>query len=603
MSINYIALVGPPNSGKTTFFNQITGKKSKVVNYPGSTVEICIAKSIFNENLIFLDTPGLYSLKPKSDDEKISVKTLENLNSLVGQSSKNPNLVISFVDVNQPSRHLLTTLQLIDKGFPVVVMLTMFSKSNKSKVKFNFEKLKSQLNVPVFKLDSSNSTFENIHHFFQDYSFTEYQLNSNITDSFKSYYSRIEVILNEISYTSVDDNRFDLDNVFLNPYLGPFFFILIMLLFFYSIFSLAAPFTNLIDFLFTQLNNSVPYIFSNTILAKFVSDGLINAIGSVVIFVPQIAFLFFGIGLMESSGYLARGAIIIDRPLSFIGLNGRCFVPLLSGFACAIPAMLSTRNIQQEKIKLICCFIIPLMQCSARLPVYGLLLTLLFPNSAFKSALALTLIYLISLILSAFVAIIVGRFIPGKTNKKFNLELPEWRYPNLLNIWYSMTRQTFSFIFNAGPIIFILSIILWIISFFPSPENSFIIMIGKFIEPVFLPMGLDWRVGVAILLSFAAREVFVSTLVVIFSISATSSNLLETLSFATFDGSNKLLFELPSIVSLIVFFMIALQCMSTLAISKKETNSIAFASIQFVFYTVFAYISSIIVFKTFNYFF
>ena len=601
MSSKYIALVGPPNSGKTTFFNKLTGKNAKVVNYPGSTVDICISKSTTNSNITFLDTPGLYSLKPKSDDEKISLNTLQNLDSLVDGSTSFPDLIISFVDMNQPSRHLLPTIQLIDQGYPVVVILNMFSSTSNVACKFNIDALKKKLGVPVFLLDSSKNSFKSIESFINKYSFSPYKPNTNQMDSFKSYYDRIETILTEISYVEKEDKRFDLDSLFLHPFMGPLFFILIMLLFFYSIFSLAAPFTDMIDFLFSSLTDFILTTFSENVVTNFLTDGLINAIASVVIFVPQIAFLFFGIGLMESSGYLARGAIIIDKPFSLFGLNGRCFVPLLSGFACAIPAMLATRNIQQEKIKLICCFIIPLMQCSARLPVYGLLLTILFPNSAFKSALALTLIYLLSLFLSAIIALVVGYYIKGKTNKQFNLELPEWRYPSFLNIWYNMIRQTFSFISNAGPVIFVLSIILWVLSFFPSPENSFIIMIGKFIEPVFLPMGLDWRVGVAILLSFAAREVFVSALVVLFSVSSQADSLLDTLKTATFSSTNELVFTYPSILSLIVFFMIALQCLSTVAIAKKETKSFKFAAIQFVSYTIFAYIASVGVFQFFKF--
>lgn len=600
MRSKYIALVGPPNSGKTTFFNKVTGQNAKVVNYPGSTVDICISKSIEDDSLVFLDTPGLYSLKPKSDDEKISLKTLQSLDSLVPGSGLNPDLIVSFVDMNQPSRHLLLTMQLIDKGYPVVVILNMFSKKNSSAHKFDLELLMKKISVPVFILDSSKKSFDSIQMHIQNYSFISYKPNLKIMDSFKVYYNRIESILGDASFVDAEDKKFDLDFLFLHPFMGPLFFLAIMFLFFYSIFALASPFTDLIDFLFSGLSNFIEVTFSNNVVTNFVTDGLINAIASVVIFVPQIAFLFFGIGLMESTGYLARGAIIIDKPLSLFGLNGRCFVPLLSGFACSIPAMLATRNIQQEKIKLICCFIIPLMQCSARLPVYGLLLTLLFPQSIFKSALALTGIYVLSLLLSAIIALIVGRYIKGKANSQFNLELPEWRFPNFLNIWYSMTRQTFSFISNAGPVIFLLSIILWTLSFFPSPENSFIIMIGKFIEPIFVPMGLDWRVGVAILLSFAAREVFVSALVLLFSVSTQESSLLNILKTATFSTTDQLVFTYPSIISLILFFMIALQCLSTVAISRKETNSLKFSIIQFIFYTLFAYIAAVVAFQLFN---
>ena len=590
-----IIILGPPNAGKTTLFNQLTGKNVKAVNYPGSTIELNIGSYNKNNDFSIIDTPGLYSLNPKSDDENITINTLKSIRKITGATSDKPDLIISVIDINQASRHLIHAMQVIKQGYPVIVIL---NKNQDSASLINEKQLEVQLGSSVLSLNVlEEKSLDSLHLLLKSYEFISYEVNELHQNPLSHQFDTVEAILNKSDYQQPTIPKFDLDRYFLHPFLGPLLFIGIMIGLFYSIFILATPFMDSIDTMIIFINEALKNILPSSLLTQLLTDGIVNGIGAVIIFVPQIALLFFGIGLLESTGYLARGAVIIDKPLSLIGLNGRCFVPILSGYACAIPAMLATRNIQQEKIKKICCFIIPLMQCSARLPVYGLLLALLFGQNAFKSSLCLTAIYLVSLLLAAGAAILAAPFIKGQTSHQFSIELPQWRKPNFSNIWLQVSRQTASFIKGAGPMILMIAIFLWAISIFPSENHSFAMMIGKWIEPLFIPMGIDWRVGVAILLSFAAREVFVSALVIMFSLASTEVQMATILGNATFLGTDKLIFTPASIIGLIFFFMVAMQCGATLAIARKEMKSTRFAVSQLVIYISVAYIGSTLIYQ------
>ena len=332
---------------------------------------------------------------------------------------------------------------------------------------------------------------------------------------------------------------------------------------------------------------------------------------SVLVFVPQIFILFIGISLLESSGYLARAATIIDKPFSKLGMSGRSFVPVLSGFACAVPAIIASRNIPSTRDRWITNFIIPLMTCSARLPVYTLLLAFVFKNeAAWKPGLALALIYIVSTLIGALAAGLVNKFLPQKEASFFMMELPLYRRPRVQVLLKQGLSRTYSYIKRAGPVILVLSVFIWVASNFPHNEiqdpqqkleQSYLGKTGHFLEPVFKPMGLDWRVGIGLISAFAAREVFVSSLVIVFNVTDNNeqtqqNSLLENMRAATFsDGSR--IFTVPSIVGLILFFMIALQCMSTVAISMKENNSWKYAISQLVVFNLVAYLLAVGVFQ------
>jgi ferrous iron transport protein B len=383
---------------------------------------------------------------------------------------------------------------------------------------------------------------------------------------------------------------------------------------------------DLVDGLFSNLNSLVAENLNTGWFTNLISDGLISGTGSVLVFVPQILILFIILGLLEDSGYLARGAMLIDKPLSKIGLNGRSFVPMLSGFACAIPAMIAARTIPNRKERLFTIFIIPLMSCSARLPVYALLIAYLIPaEKAWMGGIVLGGIYLFSMLSSIVVALVTNKFtkrlFSSNETSSFILELPAYRIPKLssvLNHTYNSSKQ---YLLKAGPIILMFSLVLWFLTYFPNInpevdtkgmsteqvqnveraerlENSFASDLGKFIQPIMTPIGMDWRVGVSLISAFAAREVFVSSMALTFKVTAegdeAESSLLSSLRNAKIEATGEKLFTTATTIGLIVFFIFALQCLSTVAVSRKETGGWKIPILQVVTFTSLAYIMTFI---------
>jgi len=383
---------------------------------------------------------------------------------------------------------------------------------------------------------------------------------------------------------------------------------------------------DLVDSLFSNLNNLVLENLDPGWLSNMLAEGLISGTGSVLVFVPQIIILFIVLGLLEDSGYLARGAMLVDKPLSKIGLNGRSFVPMLSGFACAIPAMLAARTIPNRKERLLTIFIIPLMSCSARLPVYALLISYLVPkDKLWLGGFLLAAIYLFSITVSVIIAAIINKFrkqlFRADDMSSFILELPAYRLPKITSVLINTYNSSKEYILRAGPIILLFSIILWFLVYFPGAdskpeiqeiskteiisfekserlENSYAASLGKFIEPVMAPIGMDWRVGVSLISAFAAREVFVSSLALTFKVTTDDGesqvNLLNSLRSATVGNTEQKVFTTATILGLIVFFVFALQCMSTLAVSRKETGGWRIPIIQVLFFTTIAYVFTLI---------
>ena len=652
-----ITLVGPPNSGKTTLFNLLSGKNLKTVNYPGSTVEYSTGKIIdkYKVNAELIDSPGIVSLVPHSLDEKVSVDALY-LHPRVGS----PHLIINTIDASQLSRHLLLAVQLIDCGFKVIIALTMNDILSKKQLNVLEKQLSNELNCDVIKIDGKSG--KGIDELIQTIDKNLTEINSNGKPSPKEYkldskkrtlidsYNRIEQITDEVLQEIPTDDKVNLskankqlkivgtpyvgknnrpdeltlkiDRILLHKFWGLLAFILIMGLTFTSIFWLADPIMTLVDNFFTLLGDVSSNIISEGWFASLISDGLISGLGSVLVFVPQIIILFLILGVLEDTGYLARGAMLIDKPLSKIGLNGRSFVPMVSGFACAIPAMLAARSIPNRRERLLTIFILPLMSCSARLPVYALLIAFLLPSDKpWIGGFILAGIYLFSIVSSVIVASLINKFrkkiIRAEDSSSFILELPTYKLPkpgSVLRNTYSSTKQ---YISKAGPVILAFSLIIWIITYFPGGiqkvesnelnqgevvqlersqqlENSYAAMIGKAIQPVMEPLGFDWRIGVSLITAFVAREVFVSSMALIFKVTESDENLqnslLNSMKSAKIEGTSKPLFTPTTILGLIVFFVFALQCMSTVAVSKKETGSWRIPALQLIIFTSLAYI-------------
>ena len=623
------ALVGSPNSGKTTLYNWLTGAGSKVVNYPGSTVELNIgtlrnqlSERHGNAEFTFVDTPGIYSLIPKSEDEQVTHDVLFATHKRIEKIHG----VLMVIDASQLSRHLIIAKQVAESGYPAIFVLTMKDLLEKENQKIDLDLLKKELGSSVVLFDGVMGAglddllkeivnFKNIENFNAN----------NVKKPDWKIEKQTEVIrwaeaLEKVCFTNPETKksirRFTdkVDQICMHPILGFVVFFVIMTALFSSIYWLAAPAMDFIDGQFSALadlaQETVPGL-----TGEFLGSGLIAGIGGVVIFIPQIFILFLGLGLLESTGYLARVGILIDKPLSMVGLGGRSFVPLLSGFACAIPAIMAARNISSKKERLIAQSIIPFMTCSARLPVYALMLSFLYGDEQpIAAGFALACLYLGAIVVGAVAAQIISVFIKDKSPSRLLMELPLYRRPKIGLILMQSLSKAKSFVFRAGPIILILAVVMWFGTNFPRYEveegqpqqtqaeiaqESYAAQLGQLIEPVFKPMGVDWRVGFGIIASFAAREVFVSSLVLMFNVEgddedAQVGGLLKVMKRASFADGNPI-FTVATTVGILLFFMIALQCISTVGVMRREMGSWKPAILQLVFSNVVAYCLAVVV--------
>lgn len=591
--MRYAVLFGPPNSGKSTLFNRLTGQATNVVNYPGSTVDVVFSCLKEHASVTLIDVPGVQSFLPRSEDEKLTLKAISQLDALVPGAHSIPDLIVCVIDATQCSRHLAMTKRLIDDGYPVIVIITMIDDAKKRGLALDHVKLSEKLGVSVFQVNSRkrhNAQMNMIEDGIVMNSVPCGRITkpkpSGLDDLLHSYeWSQSMVSECESIIPSIPP--IDLDRWLLHPILGYVFFIGVMVGFFALLFFSATPLIDVIDAGLSLLGEFVSKRLPGGLIENFIVNGLIAGFGGIIVFVPQIALLFLGMGIMEATGFLARSAVLIDKPLSKIGLNGRSFVPLLSGCACAIPAILATRTISNRRVRMLTMLAIPLMQCAARLPVFGLLLGALF-SSPIHGAIGLTAIYLGSIFLAALIVGVTNRFSfkNDDSSNEFMIQLPKWRWPIWSELIRSMIKRTGAFITGSGPIILIISIILWGISEIHIGDMPIIHMIGQWIEPIFKPMGVDWRVGVALILSFAAREVFVSALAVVFQL---SEDVPFNLTQLTMTDSVTPLFSTGTIIGLILFFMVAMQCGATYAVLKKEMASAKWPNLILMGYILLAY--------------
>jgi ferrous iron transport protein B len=656
-----IALIGMPNSGKTTLFNTLTGSNFKTSNYPGATVEYSMGRLMekYNFPSFILDSPGIISLNPSSPDEEITINGLFN-NPKFGL----PDVVIVTCDTTQLSRQLFLVKQVIDAGFKTIVAVTMNDLLARKNTELSTGELSRILNTPVIKINSAKK--EGIEELISK---TEELYNETAGDAeYKSKIHRplhpteediaklydyteeteraalrqtgsrinIEIINQKVfhaNHRKPDEASLKLDRFFLHPVMGIIIFIISMGIIFTSIFWIAQPLMDLVDSGFSSLSGAVTNALpENTWYTDLITNGIINGFGSVMVFVPQIVILFILLGLLEDTGYLARAAMLIDKPLSKFGLNGRSFIPMLSGYACAIPAIMAARTISNRRERFMTIMIIPLMSCSARIPVYALLLAYIVPpDKPWLGGVALGALYLFSLIAGAVVAGVISKFKKAEEKSTFMLELPPYRTPVFKHVFKNSYYKTLSYVKQAGPTIIIISLALWALTYFPntSPEveargltdeqvsrlveserlnTSYAATAGKYIfEPVLKPLGWDWRVGVSLISAFAAREVFVSAMAITFSITETGEDednlqrsILQSMREARSPDGTRPLFTTASTISLIIYFMFAMQCLSTVAVARKETGSWRIPIMQVVVYTIMAYVLAFITYNGLN---
>lgn len=695
-----ISLVGNPNSGKTTLFNLLTGLKQKTGNFPGVTVDkkSGILKLPNGKVAELTDLPGTYSVYPKTLDEQIVQEVLLNLDH-----PQHPDLIIVVADASNLKRNLLLFTQIRDLDIPCVLVLNMMDVAEKRKLKFDLRALSIDLGVKIIPTNShsglgvealknvitqelhvskklfypikplAEKTIEDIKNKFsltQDYRAYQYA-QQNVRLSFISQEDRDEIeqikrangfydvptqsqevlgryaLISEIVDRNIKTEHTDelsltqkVDKIITHKVFGYLIFIAILLLIFQAIFAWAEWPMTFIENTMASLSSWTRDILPSGVINDLVTDGIIAGLAGVVVFIPQIALLFGFIALLEESGYMSRAVFLMDRIMRTFGLNGKSVVPMVSGMACAIPAIMATRNIESWKDRLITIFVTPFMSCSARLPVYTLLIALVVPQKDILGfinlqGLVLTALYLLGLIAAILSAWAMKYILKTKERGYFIMELPSYKLPKWKNVGLTIYEKSLTFVFEAGKVIVAISIILWVLaSYGPGEdfskaeeivreelpesvneedyeaalsayklENSYAGTFGKFIEPAIRPLGYDWKIGIALITSFAAREVFVGTISTIYSIGADEEDertIKEKLSKEINSRTGEKMYTPALGFSLMVFYAFAMQCMSTLAVVYRETKGWKWPIIQTVYMTALAYLSAWATFNIFS---
>jgi ferrous iron transport protein B len=622
--IRKIALVGNPNVGKSTIFNLLTGLNQKVGNYPGVTVDKKYGSfKLGQETVDVVDLPGTYSLHPKTEDEQVV------RNYLTGDSI--PDVVVVIADAINLHRNLLLFTQIYDLKIPVILVLNRIDLSQKDNENISTEKLSSLLGgVPVIPLNARDGNIDALKSAIASFKSNDnwqpfYQSNNGV-DYLKETEARHQKINKLMKFLNKGDKKSDtfsnkLDKLLIHKVWGYAVFLSILFVIFQFIYVFANVPMDLIDNFFITSSSFLSERLPDGPLSSLVTEGIIPGIGGVVIFIPQIAFLFLFLTVLEETGYMTRVVFLMDKIMRPFGLHGKSVVPLISGVACAIPAIMSSRSIDQPKERLITILVTPLMSCSARLPVYILLIALTVPDklvAGFINMQGLVLfgMYVLGIVAALVFAMIFKAILLTKSKSFLIMEMPRYQLPKLRNVMFNVYEKSKAFVWGAGRIILAISIILWVLgSYGPasfsssneteeilpqtSLETSFIGILGKQIEPAIEPLGYDWKIGISLITSFAAREVFVGTMATIYSIDESDSeaSLLERMNQEINPATGEKTYGLATGISLMIFYAFAMQCMSTLAVTKRETKSWKWPLVQLGYMTVLAYVSSLIAYQ------
>ena len=637
-----VAVAGNPNTGKTSLFNVLTGLRQKVANYPGVTVETKMGQWILVPDLPparVIDLPGLYSLDATSLDEQIARDVLLGQAQNIGK----PDVVIVAVDATNLNRNLYLATQLIETGLPIVVALTMFDLAERSGLRIDIQKLAAALGVQVIPVIAKRRSgldelgravlsaamagsrekraFPSFPR--QHGPSLVYDLRpASWPELLTARYRWIESVVAD-AVEGVDSQQINvserIDAFVTHKFLGPLILFLVMLLIFQTIFSWANLPMNLIDHVFSSLGAVLRAYLPAGVLTDLLVDGVIAGVGGVVVFLPQILLLFFFITLLEESGYMARAAFLMDRLMRAVGLHGKAFVPLLSSFACAVPGIMATRTIENPKDRLATIMIAPFMSCSARLPVYTLMIAAFFSEQKVLGVVSLGAVmilgmYLLGIGVAIMVAWILKHTILKAPSPPFAMELPPYRLPNFSNVGHVLRARVGAFLKQAGTVILAISILMWVLVTFPRSqtsnasndpaihvEDSYAGRAGHRIEPLIAPLGFDWKIGIGLISSFAARETVISTLSIIYNVNddkttAQSSSLAAAMRNARRADGSRVWTPLVAL-SLMVFFVLACQCMSTVAIVRRETNSWRWPVFMVGYMLMLAYVGSFITYQ------
>ncbi|WP_122900414.1 ferrous iron transporter B [Acinetobacter sp. B51(2017)] len=605
-----IALVGNPNCGKTSLFNHLTGTRQKVGNYAGVTVERKVGNFSLpsGQAVRVLDLPGTYSLDATSPDEAVTRDVV--LGKLSEEREQDAFLCV--VDATNLKLHLGLVLEMIELGRPMLIVLNMMDEARRRGMQINTQKLSQRLGVPVVEsVAVRESGIENLKHALDQSKFS--LPNTELTGLKGDQHQKVQQLLSDvIVYAEQDDKRSDfLDKIFLHPVLGLVSLAVMMFVIFQAVFAWAAPFMDGIDALFGWLGEVIGANIAHPMLNSLVVDGIIAGAGGVVIFLPQILILFFFILVLEESGYLPRAAFLLDKLMYKAGLSGRAFIPLLSSFACAIPGIMASRTISDPRDRLTTIFVAPLMTCSARLPVYALLIAAFVPAQTVwgifnLQGLVLFALYMAGIVSALVVSFVLKFFQKDKSQHMLLMELPSYRLPDLKNIWIGLLDRAKIFLKRVGGIIFALSILLWFLCTFPqAPDGatlpdidySFAGMLGHLMQPIFAPLGFNWQICIALIPAMAAREVVVAALGTVYALSAVDEDAMSEGLASLISSGGDLGWSLATGLSLLVWFIYAPHCLATLATVRRETGSWKTVGFMTVYLFGLAYLMSFLTYQ------
>ena len=638
-----VILIGNPNTGKSSLFNSLTGLSQKIGNFPGVTVDKKTGNYKFKQSKFsVVDLPGTYSLNPNSEDEKVAKNCIEE--------AKKEDIIIVVADATNLKRNLLLCTQIIDQSKQVILALNMMDLLQKNQQEIDLNKLSQLLNCPVIPINARiGKGIEELKHTIHSYqnrenSFIKNEYSPNVVDETMLRFNKINKIVNECITIKGEDKSYlltkKIDNIITHKVYGYLIFLGLLFIIFQAIFSWSSYPMDLIENGFLLLSDFVANNLPQGMMNDLIVNGIIAGLGGIVIFVPQIAILFAFITILEDTGYMARVSFLMDRILRQFGLNGKSVIPLLSSTACAVPAIMSARTIGNYKERLITIMVAPLISCSARIPVYTILIALIVPEDSYFGIFNMQGLLVMGLYLLGFLAAIISAWvmkliIKSKQQSTFTLEMPIYRTPRWKNIGLEVLSKVKIFLFDAGKIIIAISIILWVLSSY-APGNkfeeiakkyasddvkqqysekkidtfiasekleaSYAGIIGKTIEPAIQPLGFDWKIGISLVTSFAAREVFVGTMATLYSVGDEDNtiSIREKMRQAKNPQTGEKLYSTATTLSLLIFYVFAMQCMATLAIVYRETNSIKWPIIQIVYMGALAYLSSLLVFSLFS---
>ena len=639
-----IALAGNPNAGKSSLFNRLTGLRAKTANFPGTTVAHRRGQlQIGGQTVTLIDLPGLYTLDAVTPDERIAVEALEGL--LPGSAS--PDAVVIVVDATNLERNLFLAGQILERGMPTLVALNMIDTADKHGLRFNLDEMTTRLGCPVVPISArtgqgADELIAGLERTVREQ--TSPTVPPELTScgscsgcQYGARYDWAETVSTAVcsgDASAHSRHTEAIDRVLTHKGVGLMCFASVMLLTFMIIFSVAQYPMDLIDGWFGLASQTVGRWLPPGDISSLVTDGIIAGVGGVLVFLPQICMLFFMLSLLEDSGYLARAAFVMDRLMHRVGLPGKAFVPMLSAHACAIPAIMASRVIDDRRDRLATIMVLPLMTCSARLPVYAMVMALLFPDDPLKASLLFAAAYALGIVAALVMAwVFKGTLLKGRT-KPLVIELPNYRLPSLRNALLTTYEQAYAFVQSAGTTIMLISLVMWALATYPKTsvedmpggvqtrvaeleaggdpnsaaslidqaqlERSFAGQLGRAVEPVFAPLGLDWKMSVGVISSFAAREVIVSTMAVLYGIGEGAVEddglLIDRLRRST-HADGRPVFTSAACLSLLVFYVLAMQCLPTQVVTKRETGSWKWPLLQLGYMSALAYVAALITYQ------